>query len=76
LLKIGLNILNLKSNTSYYVFAFMFISFISLSFILLFSEKIRNNKKNGWITIEAKKDIDVENDFLNEIKNTPLITDL
>jgi hypothetical protein len=45
--------------------------------IVLVLESIRNKRKNGWITIESKKNVvPVEYELLNDVKDTPLITDL
>ena len=49
---------------------------IAFTVIVLAIENVRNKRKNGWVTIESKKNVQVDYELLNDVKDTPLITDL
>ena len=58
------------------IVGFMLLALISFTVIILVYEMIRNKRKSGWVTIEGKMDVQVEYDLLNDVKETPLITEL
>ena len=76
-IKLYLAITNPTGNSSTYkLFLFILASLISFSLIVLIIERIRNSRKSGWVTTEVKKNVQVEYEILNEINESPLITDL
>jgi len=73
-----LKILKSANNSSgFTVVGYILAGVVAFSVIVLVLESIRNKRKNGWVTIESKKNvIPVDYELLNDVKDTPLITDL
>ncbi len=73
-----MKILKSANNSSgFTVVGYILAGVVAFSMIVLVLESIRNKRKNGWVTIESKKNvIPVDYELLNDVKDTPLITDL